>query len=137
MIRVLRSLLSVVVGFGLFFGALQLIPQLGAWTGAESTGMSLMLMTITWTVVAAVICGYVTAWIARSHEFPHVAGVGMLMVALGVISMQQESLSRPAWYQTAIAGCGPISAMFGAALRVFLRMRHEAKTKTSGSASRS
>jgi hypothetical protein len=136
-VKVVRSLLSVAVGFGLFVGALQLIPTVGLQTGADATHVSFLLMTVAWTVVAAAICGFLTAWIAGAHEFPHVSGLGILMVVLSVLSMQQESLSRPGWYQTAIAGCGPISAMFGAAVRTLWRVRHEAKVKTSGTVSRS
>lgn len=135
--RLVRSVASVLVGFGLFVGALQLIPAIALATGLDSTRLSYMLMSVAWTVVAAVICGFLTAWIAGSHEFPHVSGLGILMVLLSVFSMRQESLSRPSWYQTAIAGCGPISAMFGAAVRMLLRVRQEAKVKTSGAASRS
>ncbi|HYA17760.1 MAG TPA: hypothetical protein VEF06_09855 [Bryobacteraceae bacterium] len=135
--RIVRSLASVAVGFGLFVGALQLIPMIGLQTGADATRVSYLFMTVAWTVVAAGICGFLTAWIAGAHEFPHVSGLGILMVGLSVLSMQQESLSRPSWYQTAIAGCGPISAMFGAAVRMLWRVRHEVKVKTSGDASRS
>jgi hypothetical protein len=137
-LKILRSLLSVAVGFGLFAGALQLIPWLGAQTGAEATAMRLMLMSIAWTIVAAVISGFVTAWIAGAHEMPHASGLGFLMIGLSILSMQQESLSKPTWYQTAIAGCGPISAMIGAAVRMLWRVRQTAKEKTStGVASRS
>jgi hypothetical protein len=106
----------------LFFGAVQLLPLLGRWTGAEGTAMSMTLMTIAWTIVAAVVCGFVTALIAGSHEFPHVAAVGMLMVGLSFLSMRQEALSRPSWYQIAIAGCGPISAFVGAAMQTLRRV---------------
>jgi hypothetical protein len=136
-LKVVRSLASVLVGFGLFVGALQLVPVIALRTGLDATKVSYMLMTVAWTVLAAGICGFLTAWIAGGHEFPHVSGLGMLMIGLSVLSMQQESLSRPSWYQTAIAGCGPISAMFGAAVRTLWRMRHEAKGNTSGTASRS
>ena len=125
------------VGFGLFAGALQLLTWLGGATGAESTGMSMMFMTIVWTIVAAVISGFVTAVLAGSHEMPHASGVGLLMIGLSLLSMRQESLPRPSWYQTAIAGCGPISVMIGAAIRMLWRVRQAVKAKTSAAASRS
>ncbi len=99
-----------------------MLPLLAQWTNAESTAMSMMLMTIGWTVIAAMICGFLTALIAGSHEFPHVAAVGMLMVGMSFLSMQQEALSKPGWYQMAIAGCGPISAFFGAGIQMLRRI---------------
>jgi hypothetical protein len=113
----------VAIGFALFVAALQLIPWLAELTGSDGTGMSYMMMSITWTIVAAIICGFVTALVAGAHEFPHASGLGFLMIGLSFVSMQQESISRPTWYQTAIAGCGPISAMVGAAIRMLLRLR--------------
>ena len=111
------------IGFACFVAALQLIPWLAELTGSDGTGMSYMMMSIAWTIVAAIICGFVTALIAGGHEFPHASGLGFLMIGLSFVSMQQESISRPTWYQTAIAGCGPISAMVGAAIRMLLRLR--------------
>jgi hypothetical protein len=122
-LKVVRSVLSVVIGFGLFVAALQLIPWLAELTGFDGTGMSYMMMSIAWTIIAAMICGFVTGLIAGAHEVPHASGLGLLMIGLSFLSMQQESISRPTWYQTAIAGCGPISAMFGAGIRMLFRVR--------------
>jgi len=61
--------------------------------------------------------------IAGAHEFPHVAAVGLFMVWLGYMSMRAEGASQPGWEQITIAGCGPISAMVGAAIRVLTKLR--------------
>ncbi len=133
----LRSLLSVVLGFGLFFGALQLLPFVIEKAGADSEASSYLLISVAVTIVAAVLCGMLTGLIAGTHEFPHVATVGMLMIGLSLYTMKGMAISRPGWYQISIAGCGPVSAMFGAGICVFLRVRQSvaAKAKTSGDAS--
>ena len=94
---------------------------------------------MTWTVAAAVVSGYITARIAGAHEFPHAAAVGLLMIGMSFLSMRQEGASRPGWYQITIAGCGPISAMIGAAIRLLAKSRQDsnaANSNTSGVANR-
>jgi hypothetical protein len=112
-VRIVRSLAGIVVGFAIFFGIARLVPGIGLWAGISAM------------VAAAVLSGYITALIAGAHEFPHVAAVGMLMVATGFVSMRQEGAVRPGWYQIAIAGCGPVSAMIGAAVRLLTKVRKE------------
>ena len=108
--RIVRSIAGIIVGFGIFFGIARLTSASGLWLGISAT------------VAGAILSGYVTALIAGAHEFPHVAAVGMLMVITGFLSMRQEGAARPGWYEIAIAGCGPISAMIGAAIRLLTRL---------------
>lgn len=127
--RIARSALGVLFGFGVFFAIVQM---LFAFAGS-------LLVTVTSTVAAGVVGGYITARIAGSREFPHAAMVGMLMIGMSVLSMRQAGASRPGWYQIAIAGCGPISAMIGAAIRLLAKSRQEstaANSNTSGAANR-
>jgi hypothetical protein len=139
-VRIVRSILAVFVGFLVFA---VFIRMLNLFLGvAESGGavMNFLLLSVTWTVAAAVLAGYTVARTAGSHEFPHAAALGLLMVIVSVASMRHEGIRQPGWYQTTIAGCGPISAMIGAAIRVLTKGRQaENRTtnrNTSGDASR-
>jgi hypothetical protein len=139
-VKIVRSVLSVVVGFLVFA---VFIRMLNVFTGvAESGGavMNFLVLSVTWTVAAAVIAGYTTARIAGSREFPHAAALGLLMVIVSFASMRQEGITQPGWYQTTIAGCGPISAMIGAAIRLLTKGRQTvngtANRNTSADASR-
>jgi hypothetical protein len=85
--------------------------------------MNYLLLSISWTVAAAILGGYIAARVAGSHEFPHAAAVGLLMIAVSFVSMRQEGITEPGWYQTTIAGCGPVSAMIGAAIRLLTKPR--------------
>lgn len=134
--RIARSLIAVLLGFGFFLAVIRI---LAAFTGSLEAGGALvnyLLLSVSWTVAAAVLGGYITARIAGSHEFPHVAAVGLLMVVASVVSMRQEGIAQPGWYQTTIAGCGPISAMIGAAIRLLTRRRQTENRNTSAPASR-
>ena len=141
-----RSLLAILFGFGVFFAIVQMLSAFagslaaGTLPTASFTGnapANYLVLGVVWTIAAAVVAGYVTARIAGAHEFPHAAAVGMLMVGMRFLSMRQEGASTPGWYQIAIAGCGPISAMIGAAIRLLARSKGQtAKANTSGAASR-
>jgi hypothetical protein len=116
-VKILRSLAAIAAGYAVMAAILRgLAPA-----PADAGGMNYFLLSITWTVAGAMAGGYVAAFIAGSHEIPHAAGVGLLMVAMSIVSMRQQGASRPGWYETAIAGCGPIAAMIGAALRMLTR----------------
>jgi hypothetical protein len=112
-VRVVRSLAGIVLGFGLFYWAIRLLAAHGTELGLSIIG----------TVAAGCAAGYLAALIAGAHEFPHAATVGLGIVALGFASMRAAGVDRPGWYQIAIAGCGPISAMIGAAVRLLTKRR--------------
>ena len=122
-LQAVRSALGIVAGFGIFWGALQAVPFLIEQGGADSDPMMFVLVHVSIATVAAFIAGLATAWIAGTHEFPHVSTVGLLMIGMAVLSMKSQAVFRPGWYQIAIAGCGPISAMTGGAIVALLRVR--------------
>jgi hypothetical protein len=134
-VRIARGVVGVLFGFGVFFA---IIHMLGALAGslADTPPARYLLLSLAWTVAAAVLGGYITARIAGSHEFPYAAAVGLLIILLGFLSMRQEGASKPGWYQITLAGCGPISAMIGAAIRLVTKPRQTANSKMSGAASR-
>lgn len=117
--RAARSAGGIVAGFGIFYGALRMMPETG------------LMVNVTLTIVAALISGYLTALIAGAHELPHVAAVGISMVFLGVVSMRQQGAAQPGWHQISIAGCGPVSAMIGAGIRLLTKPRQSAKASAS------
>jgi predicted anti-sigma-YlaC factor YlaD len=123
-VKAIRSLLSVCLGFALFFGIVRGMTVV-VGSGPDTSGayinapvVNYLVESVSWTVGAALIAGYITARIAGSREFPHAAALGLLMVIASFVSMRQEGISQPGWYQTTVAGCGPIAAMIGAAIRV-------------------
>jgi hypothetical protein len=135
-VRIVRSVVAVVVGFLIFA---VLIHLLNVFMGvAESGGavLNFLLLSVTWTVAAAVLSGYTAARLAGSREFPHAAALGLIMVIVSFASMRQEGITQPGWYQTTIAGCGPISAMIGAAIRLLTKGRQAANRNISADASR-
>ncbi len=124
--RIARSIIAIFAGFVVFLAVIRGLA-LVATPDDSSQVMNYLLLSISLTVSGAIIAGFLTARIAGSHEFPHAAALGLLMVVLSVVSMRQEGIAHPGWYQTTIAGCGPISAMLGAAIRLLTRKNQTAK----------
>jgi hypothetical protein len=129
--KIARGVLGVLFGFGVFFAIVQMLSAFAGTLTNTAPGNYLLV-----SVAGAVLGGYVTARIAGAHEFPHAAGVGMLIIGMSILSMRQQGASQPDWYQIAIAGCGPISAMIGAAIRLLTKPRQMTNSNTSGAASR-
>ena len=107
--RIARSAIGIIAGFLLFLAAIHWMPS---WD---------LLPTLGCTVAAALVCGFFTALIAGAHELPHASALGLLMIGLSFLSMRQQGLTQPGWYQITIAGCGPVSAMLGAAMRLLTK----------------
>ncbi len=116
--KVARGLIAVFAGYGVMVLILRFFGP-----GPEGTGMHYFLVSAMWTVCAAMLAGFVTAWIAGERELPYASGLGLIMIAMSLVAMRNEGASRPGWYETSIAGCGPIAAMLGAALRMLLKPR--------------
>jgi hypothetical protein len=117
-VKVARGLVAVFGGYGLMMLILRFFGP-----GPEGTGMNYFVVSAAWTVCAAMLAGFATAWIAGTHELPYASALGLIMIAMSVVAMRNEGASRPGWYETSIAGCGPIAAMLGAAVRMLVRRR--------------
>ena len=85
--------------------------------------MGYFIESAAWTVAAALLAGFATAWIAVGAELPAASALGLIIVAMSVIAMRSQGISRPGWYETSMAGCGPVAALLGAAIRLLVRRR--------------
>jgi hypothetical protein len=112
-VKFVRGVAGVVLGFGFFYFVARYLAASGSslWIGMAGT------------IAGAAVAGYIAALMAGSHEFPWAATVGLGIVGMGVASMREAGVDRPGWFQIAIAGCGPMSVMIGAAVRVLTRRR--------------
>lgn len=133
--KLARSFGAILLGFLIFFGSIRLLAAL-AGTLANAPPSGYLLLSVAWTVAAAALAGYAAARMAGAHEFPHAAAVGLLIILMGFISMRQQGAFRPGWYEITLAGCGPVSVMIGAALRLLTKPRQRENSKISGAAMR-
>ena len=121
--KIARGILAAPLGFVIALGLFRELAILVGPVENYATSMNYFLASLTSTVLAAVIGVYLTALIAGSDEFPQAAGLGFLLIAMSIVSMRQAGAVRPGWYETSVAGCGPLSAMIGAALRLLTKRR--------------
>lgn len=119
--KVARGVIGVFAGYGLMMLILRFFGP-----GPEGTGMNYFLVSAAWTVCAAMLAGFTTAWIAGERELPYASALGLIMIAASLAAMHRQGASRPGWYETSIAGCGPIAALFGAAVRMLIKVRRGA-----------
>lgn len=123
-LRVLRGLAGVVAGFAISIALIAACEWMAVNTfGAKTVDSNYMLASLAWTVIAAALGGFVAARIAGTRELPWSAGVGFLLVMLSVIAMGRRGTAQPGWYETAVAGCGPISALIGGAIRLLTKRK--------------
>ena len=120
--KVVRSVGGVLTGFAtmaILMGlATPWLAQRYTVEQFESFSMAYLLANLGCTVVAATLGGYLTALIAGRREIPHAAALGFLTIGLSLYSMRQHGEARPGWYESTLAGCGPMAALVGAAIRM-------------------
>lgn len=120
----LRGICGVIAGFVLVIAVMALCERTAVVTfNVRTIGTGYMLASVAWTVVGAVAGGFIAAWIAGSRELPWAAGVGFLLVLLSLVAMRRQGAAQPGWYETAVAGCGPISAIIGGTIRLLTKPR--------------
>jgi len=114
-VRYVRSVLAVALGYGVLAACLHYFAP------APAEGMNYFLLSATCIAGASLLGGLVTAFVAEGHELAHAAGLGLVMIVMSVVSMRQAGESRPGWYETSMAACGPMAALLGAAIRLLFR----------------
>jgi len=107
--KLLRTIAAILTGYALIAATLRLFAT------------DIFLLAVTRTILGAIVAGFITALIAGSHEIPHAAAVGFLMIVMTFVAMRQQAILQPSLYQLAVAGCGPIACMIGAALRLLTK----------------
>ena len=115
--KYVRSVLAVAAGYAAMVAILRFFAP------ARSEGMNYFLLSATCIAAASLLGGLVTAFIAEGHEFAHAAGLGFVMIVMSIVSMREAGAATPGWYETSVAGCGPMAALLGAAIRLLLKPR--------------
>ena len=115
----LRSILSVVVGFVVFY-ALQ-----GACSWAASRlfdrnfdvpTAGYLLVALAYTFLSALIGGYVTARLAPNAPLPHGVGTAVLMLPLMAMNLKKGYGGQETWFVLVRSAVTPLFAIVGAAL---------------------
>jgi len=117
-VKVVRAVVGVAVGYAVMAFFLHFFGP-----GSTGSGMGYFIESAAWTIAAALLAGFSAAWIAVGSELPAASTLGLLIVAMSVVAMRRQGISRPGWYEISMAGCGPVAALLGAAVRLLIRRR--------------
>ena len=115
----LRSILSVVVGFVVFY-ALQGFCSMAASRifdrnfDVPTTGY--LLVALTYTSLAALIGGYITARVAPSAPVLHGVAMALLMLPLMALNLKKGLGGQETWFVIARSIVTPVFAVIGAVL---------------------
>ena len=121
----LRSVLSVVTGtvvwtvLWLAFHAVmgKIYPhEYDGKTRIEN--ISLLLITLVYSVVLSIIAGYITAYLAKHKEMQHAFALGLLQLALGIFFQSQSWTLFPLWYHLGFLALLIPANLFGGRLRL-------------------
>ncbi|MDE3196812.1 MAG: hypothetical protein KGN84_10740 [Acidobacteriota bacterium] len=113
-----RGVLGVFAGYAILALTLHYFGP-----GPTGTGMNYFLTSAAWTVGAALAAGFVTALIAGQREFAAVSALSLVIIAASVVSIVRQGESTPGWYETSVAGIGPMAAILGAGIRMLFKRR--------------
>jgi len=116
-VKFARSLAAVAAGYAVMAAIIRYFAP------APSEGMNYFLVSAACIAAASTFGGLVTALVADGHELAHAAGLGFVMIVMSVVSMRQAGETRPGWYETSVAACGPMAALLGAAIRLLIKPR--------------
>src|SRR5271168_4207663 len=103
--QILRSFLALLAGFVamaalvavLTATLMKLAPQWVGKPGRPRTGY--VCVNLSYSLAAAAVGGYVTAWIATDRTLIHVLALAMIVLLLGALSALQQRGQQPIWYQ--------------------------------------
>jgi hypothetical protein len=121
---ILRALGALLVGFltiavivGITTAALmKLAPKWVGEQGSPSTGY--VLVNLGYSLMAAILGGYVTAMIAHDNILRYAFALALIVLVLGGLSALQERGRQPVWYQLTLLAIMPIGAILGGLLRM-------------------
>jgi hypothetical protein len=118
--KLLRSVLSVLLGYGLFaVGAATIFAAMRVDPHADASA-SIILGSTLYGVVFAVLGGILAGTVARRRPLAHAAAVGALILAGALISLITSRASEPRWSQLVAALIIAPSTFLGGLLRRFL-----------------
>jgi hypothetical protein len=121
---ILRAFLALFAGFlsmavivGVVTAVLmKFVPE---WTGAKgSPRAGYVFVNLGYSFVAAVVGGYVTAWMAQSNPLTHTLALTLIVLLLSALSALQQRGMQPIWYQLTLLAITPVGVFCGGLLRL-------------------
>jgi O-antigen/teichoic acid export membrane protein len=116
-VSVIRSILSVVVGYFIFALSAFAFFRISGQPPHQAAPMPIMLGSIAFGMVFALLGGYVAAWLARSRPLAHGAAVAAVLALGATISLLSTLGKAAVWSQVAALVLMAPCAVLGGWLR--------------------
>lgn len=113
-----RSVLAVIVGYLIFALSAFAFFQISGQPPHQAAPMSVMLASIAFGMVFALLGGYVAAWLARRRPLAHAIAVAALLALGAAISLLSTLGNGAVWSQVAALALMAPAAVFGGWLRL-------------------
>ena len=123
---ILRAFLALIAGFvsmaflvGVATAALsRFVP---GWVGAKGQPRGgYIFVNLGYSLAAAMVGGYVTAWIASNNPLIHTLVLALIVLLLSALSALQQRGQQPIWYQLTLIALTPAGVVIGGFLRLRL-----------------
>jgi hypothetical protein len=121
---ILRAFLALLAGFASMAAIvgvstallIKLAPQWVSTSGQPRTGY--IVVNLSYSLVAAIIGGYITASAAENSPLVHVLALALIVLLMAALSALQQRGQQPIWYQLLLAATMPLGVLLGGVLRL-------------------
>ena len=79
-----------------------------------------VLFNVIYSIIAAAVGGYVTAWIATDNPLVKTLFLALIVLLLAALSALQQRGKQPIWYQLLLIAITPAGVLLGGYLRLKL-----------------
>ena len=121
---ILRAFVALFAGFlsmAVIVGVVTavLMKRVPEWVGAKgSPRAGYVFVNLGYSIIAAIVGGYVTAWMAQSNPLIHTLALALIVLLLSALSALQQRGMQPIWYQLLLVAIPPVGVFFGGLLRL-------------------
>jgi hypothetical protein len=95
---------------------MKLVPAWVGPTGHPRPGY--VIVNLVFSFSAAMLGGYVTAWMAQSNPLIHTLALALIVLLLAALSAMQQRGLQPIWYQLLLVAITPAGVFVGGMLRL-------------------
>ena len=121
---ILHAFLALLAGFLSMAIAVAVITALlmklaPAWVGTKGHPRpGYVVVNLIFSFAAAMLGGYVTAWMAQSNPLIQTLALALIVLLLAALSAMQQRGLQPIWYQLLLVAITPAGVFVGGMLRL-------------------
>ena len=121
---IVRAFLALIAGFVTMavlvaIATAVLTRRVPEWVGEKGKPRAgYIFVNLGYSLAAAMVGGYVTAWIAQENPLIHALFLALVVLLLSALSALQQRGLQPIWYQLTLIALTPVGVIAGGLLRL-------------------